>query len=190
MNLREYKPSDCAQLAELFYQTVHSVNAKDYTQEQRNAWVTGKVNLAQWDASFREHKTIDAVENSTIVGFGDIQFWLPGQALCSQRLPAAGDRLRNLRRTGSFHAGKADYNARIHYCKAVFPTAGLPNGGGADSCEAGDWFDKFCDGKTVTVEKLYASSCLRTHEAPPFYSRHTERKRHRPRVQGNFPKGY
>ena len=72
MNLREYKPSDCAQLAELFYQTVHSVNAKDYTQEQRNAWATGKVDLAQWDASFREHKTIDAVENSTIVGFGDM----------------------------------------------------------------------------------------------------------------------
>lgn len=72
MNLREYKPSDCAQLAELFYQIVHSVNAKDYTQEQRNAWATGKVDLAQWDASFREHKTIDAVENSTIVGFGDM----------------------------------------------------------------------------------------------------------------------
>lgn len=64
------------------------------------------------------------------------------------------------------------------------------HGEGADSCAAGDWFDKFCDGKTVTVEKLYASSCLRTHEAPPFYSRHTERKRHRPRVQGNFQKGY
>ena len=58
MNLREYKPSDCAQLAELFYQTVHSVNAMDYTQEQRNAWATGQVDLAQWDASLREHKTV------------------------------------------------------------------------------------------------------------------------------------
>ena len=72
MNLREYKPSDCAVLAELFYQTVHSVNAKDYTQEQRNAWATGKVDLAQWDASFREHKTVVAVEGPTIVGFGDM----------------------------------------------------------------------------------------------------------------------
>ena len=189
MNLREYKPSDCAQLAELFYQTAHSVNAKDYTQEQRNAWATGKVDLAQWDASFREHKTIDAVENSTIVGFGDMDSSGYLDRLYVHK-DYQGDRLRNLRRTGSFHAGKADYNARIHYCKAVLPTAGLPNGGGADSCEAGAWFDKFCDGKTVTVEKLYASSCLRTHEAPPFYSRHTERKRHRPRVQGNFQKGY
>lgn len=38
MQLREYIPSDCAQLAELFYQTVHSVNAKDYTKEQLDAW--------------------------------------------------------------------------------------------------------------------------------------------------------
>ena len=37
MQLRKYTSSDCAQLAELFYQTVHSVNAKDYTQEQLDA---------------------------------------------------------------------------------------------------------------------------------------------------------
>lgn len=37
MQLREYLPSDCAQMAELFYQTVHSVNAKNYTKEQLDA---------------------------------------------------------------------------------------------------------------------------------------------------------
>ena len=30
MWIREYKPADCEQLAELFYNTVHSINAKDY----------------------------------------------------------------------------------------------------------------------------------------------------------------
>ncbi len=35
MQLREYSPSDCEQIAELFYNTVHSVNAKDYTKEQK-----------------------------------------------------------------------------------------------------------------------------------------------------------
>ena len=34
MQLREYITSDCEQLAKLFFQTVHSVNAKDYTKEQ------------------------------------------------------------------------------------------------------------------------------------------------------------
>lgn len=190
MNLREYKPSDCAQLAELFYQTVHSVNAKDYTQEQRNAWATGKVDLAQWDASFREHKTIDEVENSTIVGFGDMD-----SSGYLDRLYVHKDYQRRGIASAICDALEASMPGKpitTHASITAKPffLQRLPGGEGADSCEAGDWFDKFCDGKTVTVEKLYASSCLRTHEAPPFYSRHTERKRHRPRVQGNFQKGY
>lgn len=72
MQLREYKSADCEQLADLFYQTVHSVNAEDYTKEQLDAWATGEVDLQGWDKSFREHKTIIAIENGTIVGFGDI----------------------------------------------------------------------------------------------------------------------
>ena len=72
MQLREYIPSDCAQMAELFYQTVHSVNAKDYTQEQLDAWATGEVDLQAWDKSFRAHRTIVATENGEIVGFGDM----------------------------------------------------------------------------------------------------------------------
>lgn len=72
MVLREYRTSDCAPMAALFYQTVHSVNGRDYTQAQLNAWATGKVDLAAWDASFRNHKTVVAVEDSIIVGFGDM----------------------------------------------------------------------------------------------------------------------
>ena len=37
MRIREYKTADCEQMAELFYNTVHSVNTKDYTEEQVNA---------------------------------------------------------------------------------------------------------------------------------------------------------
>ena len=72
MRLREYVSSDCERLARLFYQTVHSINAKDYTKEQLDVWATGKVNLREWDKSFLEHHTVVAVENDEIVGFGDI----------------------------------------------------------------------------------------------------------------------
>ena len=72
MKLREYIPSDCAQLAELFYQTVHSVNAQDYTREQLDAWATGEVDSQAWDKSFRAHRTIVATESGKIVGFGDM----------------------------------------------------------------------------------------------------------------------
>lgn len=72
MYLRKYNLSDCEHLAELFYQTVHTINVKDYTEEQVNVWATGNVNLEEWDRLFSEHYTMIAAENDTIVGFGDI----------------------------------------------------------------------------------------------------------------------
>lgn len=72
MVIREYQPTDCKELAELFYNTVHTINAKDYTKEQMDVWATGQVNLERWNQSFLEHYSIVAVENKTIVGFGDI----------------------------------------------------------------------------------------------------------------------
>lgn len=45
MIIREYRLTDCKELTELFYNTVHIVNAKDYTKEQLDAWATGQVDL-------------------------------------------------------------------------------------------------------------------------------------------------
>ncbi|MDO5409962.1 MAG: GNAT family N-acetyltransferase [Lachnospiraceae bacterium] len=72
MLLRKYKPSDCRELTELFYNTVHSVNAKDYTQEQLNAWAAANVDLEKWNASLSAHDCVVAVENGIILGFGDM----------------------------------------------------------------------------------------------------------------------
>ena len=72
MIIRKYTPSDCEPITELFYQTVHSVNAKDYTNEQLNAWATGSVDLEKWNRSLQEHYSVVAVDNDIIVGFGDI----------------------------------------------------------------------------------------------------------------------
>ena len=76
MILRRYRTSDCGEMAKLFYDTVHSVNAADYTEEQLGAWANGKVDLEAWDRSFREHITVVAVEDrgdaEQIIGFGDM----------------------------------------------------------------------------------------------------------------------
>ena len=72
IELRKYKTSDCPAIAGLFYDTVHTVNLADYTQDQVNAWAAGKVDLEAWDRSFREHDTVVAVEGKEIVGFGDM----------------------------------------------------------------------------------------------------------------------
>lgn len=72
MDIRQYQQSDCKELTELFYNTVHTVNSKDYTKEQLNVWATGHVDLEKWNLSLQEHYSIVAVENNVIVGFGDI----------------------------------------------------------------------------------------------------------------------
>ena len=72
MFIREYQPSDCKELIELFYNTVHTVNTKDYTKEQLDVWATGQVDLKKWNQSLQEHFSMVAVDNDIIVGFGDI----------------------------------------------------------------------------------------------------------------------
>lgn len=72
MKIRNYKPNDCTEIAELFYNTVHTINAKDYTENQLNVWATGNVDIAIWNKSFLEHNTLIAEENNVILGFGDM----------------------------------------------------------------------------------------------------------------------
>lgn len=62
MYLRKYHPSDCAALAALFYETVHTVNANDYSPEQLDAWADGQVDLNAWNESFLAHNTYVAVQ--------------------------------------------------------------------------------------------------------------------------------
>ena len=72
MIIRQYETTDCEYLVKLFYHTVHTINARDYSQEQLNVWATENIDLEVWNKSLSEHYTVVAVENNIIVGFGDI----------------------------------------------------------------------------------------------------------------------
>ena len=72
MKLRPYHPDDCPALAALFFDTVHTVNCRDYSADQCDAWADGMVDLAAWNRSFLEHTTYVAEQDGQIVGFGDI----------------------------------------------------------------------------------------------------------------------
>ncbi len=72
MKIRKYRSLDCKELTELFYHTVHTVNARDYTKEQLNAWADGKPDLEKWDQGFGSHYSLVAAEGECLVGFGDI----------------------------------------------------------------------------------------------------------------------
>ena len=46
------------------YDTVHTINAKDYTKSQLDVWATGKTDIVVWNKSFLEHNTLVAEDDS------------------------------------------------------------------------------------------------------------------------------
>lgn len=124
MEIRTYRPGDCLALAELFWHTVHTVNAADYTAEQLEAWAPEVVNLDGWDRSFREHHTLLAVEGETVLGFGDMD-----------------------------GGGTGGY-PRLHHGKAVFREAGLQDPPETAGGAAGDSPHKLCNGEGERAPSL------------------------------------
>lgn len=72
MIIRSYSPADCEEVLRLFYNTVHIVNARDYSEEQLCVWASGGEDMEEWNRSLLEHYTLLAQEQGQIVGFGDI----------------------------------------------------------------------------------------------------------------------
>ena len=72
IKIREYRPDDCLEITRLFYHTVHTVNARDYTKEQLNAWADGHPDLDAWNRSLLAHYSLVAIKDGRIAGFGDI----------------------------------------------------------------------------------------------------------------------
>lgn len=71
-NIRRYEEKDCVTISDLFYETVHSVNAKDYTQAQLFAWAKNKSQLLSKNDSFHNQFTLVAEIGEDIIGFGSI----------------------------------------------------------------------------------------------------------------------
>ncbi len=72
MMIREFKPGDVNSVVRLFTDTVHKVNARDYSREQVNAWAPEQADLELWMKRFRGSITLVAEENQTIVGFANL----------------------------------------------------------------------------------------------------------------------
>lgn len=72
MQIRRYKTEDCPEIIELFYNTVHTVNEKDYQLAQLTAWAAKDMDSSQWDRSLSANYTIVVENDGIIVGFGDL----------------------------------------------------------------------------------------------------------------------
>lgn len=75
MKIRRFEASDINQIVTLFYETVHSVNGRDYTQEQLDAWAPGDeqtIKLKAWEESMSRNVTYVAEADGVITGFSDM----------------------------------------------------------------------------------------------------------------------
>ncbi len=72
MIIRRYKNADCDMVAKLFYETVHSVNAKDYTEEQLSVWANNADSLKSRRNDLLKQYTLIAEINGVVVGFGSV----------------------------------------------------------------------------------------------------------------------
>ena len=70
--IRLYKQEDCNEVVSLFYNTVHSVNKKDYTEEQLNAWAPADLDFERWNRVLSQNYTIIVEKEGVITGFGDV----------------------------------------------------------------------------------------------------------------------
>lgn len=74
MQIREATRADAPQIVRLFHDTIHTVNRRDYTQEQGEAWSPSVPDAAAWaERKFPTRTTFVADDDGTIVGFGELE---------------------------------------------------------------------------------------------------------------------
>ena len=120
MKIRRYEPDDLSQITALFYDTVHAVNAADYSPEQLDAWADGAPDRDRWNRSLLAHHSLVAVEGEgLIVGFGDID-GLSRPAVRAQGPAGAGHRHGAAGPAGAGGGCARDHHPRLRHGPAVF----------------------------------------------------------------------
>ena len=72
MLVRKFIESDLEQILQLVYDTIHTINAKDYSKSQLDAWGVENPEKDKWLDSLKCNITFIAEINGKIVGFGDL----------------------------------------------------------------------------------------------------------------------
>lgn len=70
MTVQKYHYKDCKKIVELFYDTIHSVNAADYNKAQLDAWAPPNMDLCEWNNKLSNNYSVVVEKNNMIIGFG------------------------------------------------------------------------------------------------------------------------
>ena len=72
MDIIPYQPDDLREVYQLFYNTVHKVNVKDYTVEQLAIWAQKIPDWDKWQSRLTRAITFIGRINGDIAGFGSL----------------------------------------------------------------------------------------------------------------------
>jgi putative acetyltransferase len=75
VKILKFKDTDTEEIVSLFYETVHSVNSKDYSQSELDAWAPRdekESKMKSWEESLGQNITFVAKVNDRVVGFSDL----------------------------------------------------------------------------------------------------------------------
>ncbi|MCX7592834.1 MAG: GNAT family N-acetyltransferase [Fischerella sp.] len=73
MNIRIFHHHDTQEIMQLFYDTVHNINIRDYTQEQVDAWAPQDMDEQRWNQNLHAKMTYVAEIDRKIVGFAQLE---------------------------------------------------------------------------------------------------------------------
>lgn len=72
MIIREYIKSDNSEIFKLFYNSVHSINRNNYSNDQLHVWAKKNTNPDEWCKKFENSYSLVAIENEKIIGFANV----------------------------------------------------------------------------------------------------------------------
>lgn len=73
MEIRLFCEQDAEQVARLFYETIHEVNIRDYSNEQVKAWSPDNIYFREWVKVCAARFTYVADDKGVIAGFGELE---------------------------------------------------------------------------------------------------------------------
>ncbi len=73
MQIRLFRPEDTQAIAQLFHDTVRTVNVRDYSLEQVKAWSPDDIYFRNWESLCSSRFTYVAEAEQKILGFGELE---------------------------------------------------------------------------------------------------------------------
>lgn len=72
MHIRRFQSADAGQIAQLFHDTIRTVNLGDYTEQQVKAWAPDDIFFRDWEAKCSGKFTLVAETDGVIAGFSEL----------------------------------------------------------------------------------------------------------------------